>query len=59
MLLTNIAIKDRFIHIFFPSDKLKRKAERVEAKQKTSEEKNDRYRRSTNFYFFSTLFNTA
>jgi len=34
--------KERFIILFFHSDKLKRKAERVEAKQKTSEEKNDR-----------------
>ena len=34
--------KERFIILFFHSDKLKRKAERVEAKQKASEEKNDR-----------------
>ncbi len=35
--------KERFIILFFHSEKLKKKAERVEAKQKTSEEKNDRY----------------
>jgi hypothetical protein len=42
--LANMAKKDRFkfILLFFPSEKLKRKAERVEAKQKTSEEKHDR-----------------